>query len=156
MTPLRAAMALLAKREYARRELAEKLARRFDSDAVRAALDDLSARGWLSDLRFARAYLRQTAAKFGQEKLRENLRLRGVGEDDIAAALSDLPPDDRARAAEALSAKYGNAILADDKARARGERFLRGRGFSEEDAAQAMAMHQRRAKESRRNRPPLP
>lgn len=150
MTPLRAALALLAKREHARGELAQKLSRRFDSDSVRAALDDLTARGWLSDLRFARAYLRQTGGKFGREKLRENLAKRGVGDADIAAALAEIPEDEIARAAAVLATKYrGAKIPADEKARARAARFLQGRGFGEEDAAAAVEMHNRRAAMSR-------
>ncbi len=143
MTPLRAAMAFLAKREHTRAELARKLARRFDSDSVRAALEDIAARGWLSDLRFARAYIRANGAKFGREKLCENLRIRGVGEDDIGAALTELSADDCARAAAILTAKYRGEIY-DEKMLARVKRFLCGRGFAEEDAESAIQTHNRR------------
>ena len=145
MNVRRAALSLLARREHARCELAEKLARRFDADSIAAALDELAQNGMLCDLRFARAYLRETGNKFGREKLREKLLSRGVSEGDIAAALSEIGGDECQRAAAALSAKYGGAKLAEEKSRARAARFLGARGFAEEDAERALAMHNARA-----------
>ncbi|MGI9296668.1 MAG: regulatory protein RecX [Gammaproteobacteria bacterium] len=140
----RAALSLLARREHSRRELAEKLARRFDADSIAALLDELTKNDLLSDSRFARAFVRGTGGKFGRAMLRQKLYLRGVSEDVVAAALAEIAEDECARAAAALSAKYGGAILTEEKSRARAGRFLCARGFAEDDVARALAMHNRR------------
>lgn len=143
----RTALALLARREHARRELAEKLARRFAPAEIATVLDELIKNGMLSDLRFCREYLRQTGDKFGRPALRQKLQCRGVCEEDIDTVLAEITADECARAISALSAKYGSAALTEIKSRARAERFLSARGFEEEDVSQALAMHQRQAQQ---------
>lgn len=145
MNVRRAALSLLAKREHSRRELAEKLARRFAPDSVSALLDELTKNDLLSDLRFARAFVRDTGGKFGRAMLRQKLQLRGVSEDDINSALEEIAEDECARALSALSAKYGGAPLTEEKSRARAGRFLCARGFAEDDVARALALHNRRS-----------
>ena len=141
-----AAMSLLARREHSRRELAEKLSRRFGAAAVLAALKSLEQSGMLSDLRYARAYLREAGRKFGREKLRQNLQSRGVHSADIDSAMkAEISGGECARAAAVLAAKYGGAVLAEGKPQARALRFLHSRGFLAEDAECAVA---RRAKEN--------
>ncbi len=57
--PRRKAMELLTRREHSRQELERKLiARGFDDEAVRDAVEDMAARGWQDDTRFAHALAR--------------------------------------------------------------------------------------------------
>ncbi len=143
-TAKNAAMALLARREHSRGELAQKLARRFGEGEIGAALNFLEKSGMLSDLRFARAYLQMAGKKFGREKLRENLQNRGVSSADIVSAMeAELTETEIARALAVLAAKTGAAALAAGKPQARALQFLLSRGFLQEDAETAVA---RRAK----------
>ncbi|MGI9305898.1 MAG: regulatory protein RecX [Gammaproteobacteria bacterium] len=143
-TAKNAAIALLARREHARGELAAKLARRFPETEITAALDSLAQSGMQSDLRFARAYLELAGKKFGREKLRQTLRARGVADADADAAMDEINEDECARAAAVLTAKYGDTALREEKSCARALRFLETRGFMREDAETALARQNRK------------
>lgn len=131
------AIALLARREHSRAELARKLMRRLeegqDRADVDAVLDDLQRQKLLSDERFAAALVRTRAARYGAARLRLDLKARGVPAAIAAEALNQLDAGDgdsefdRARAV--WSRRFGTApqSLAE---RARQTRFLELRGFS--------------------------
>lgn len=129
-------MRLLAQREHSRHELAGKLAGRSgDSQAVAVLLDYLQEIGLLSDSRFAAAYIRSHAARFGAQRLRQELRLRGVADDVLERALAEeLAPevsefgDELERARDVWQKKFGVAP-ADGREWARQARFLQARGF---------------------------
>ncbi len=77
----RKAAELLGRREHPRKRLVEKLeSRGFPGETVRTVLDDLEDRGWLSDERFAREWLRHRIRKGreGRFRLRALLVQRGV------------------------------------------------------------------------------
>ena len=138
-TAKNAALSLLSRREHSRGELEAKLSSRYGAEGIRAALDSLESCGLLSDLRFARAYLKTAGRKFGREKLRENLRARCVSSAVADSAMElEITEKEGLRAYAALSAKTGGAELSGEKARARAVRFLLSRGFSEEDAESAV------------------
>ncbi|MBN1519691.1 MAG: regulatory protein RecX [Spirochaetales bacterium] len=91
------ALALLARAEQTRAGLARKLgAKRFPSEAVDAALDELEGAGLLSDRRFALSWARQRSRSRaeGPVSLRAGLAARGVGRADIQAALDELYADE--------------------------------------------------------------
>src|SRR6187399_3131808 len=82
------ALRLLARREHSREELRRKLAAHAaEGEDVTVLLDDLTARGWLSDARFAEMAARAKARRYGPIKLAHYLKSRGVGEEAIAAGL---------------------------------------------------------------------
>ena len=72
------ALRCLAQREHSRAELARKLGSLGEADEVKAELDRLTELGLLSDARFADAYVRAKAARFGASRLRLELSRRGV------------------------------------------------------------------------------
>ena len=67
------ALRCLAQREHSRAELARKLGSLGEADEVNAELDRLTELGLLSDARFADAYVRAKAARFGASRLRLEL-----------------------------------------------------------------------------------
>ena len=83
------ALRCLALREHSRAELARKLGSLGDADEVNAELDRLTELGLLSDARFADAYVRAKAARFGAARLRLELGRKGVSAELIAASLED-------------------------------------------------------------------
>ena len=124
------ALGLLARREHTRTELQRKLGLYAeDPQALADLLDDLSRRGWLSDVRFAEALVQSKQAKFGTTRLAYELRDRGVADSVIREQLSDLKETELARAHQVWLSKFG-VIPADAKARAKQMRFLQSRGFS--------------------------
>jgi len=134
---------LLARREYSRSELRAKLAGvRRDTDAeaassasgadvgeLDAVLDDLAARGYLSDTRFAQQFARQKSGAFSKRAIGASLKARGVEGEAAADALAGVEIDDD-QAMIALWRRRFRAPPANDKEKARQVRFLQSRGFA--------------------------
>ena len=133
----RKAVDLLARREYSRAELARKLAGRevdIDRAALDAVLDELAASGWQSDARFAQMWIQAHAARHGAQRLRQDLRQRGVAAADIDAALAEHqaaePEQDELSRARAAWARKFAALPTNREDYARQYRFLASRGFA--------------------------
>lgn len=123
------ALALLARREHTRAELARKLAPHAGDEAeLEALLDELAARGWLSDARFADALIHDRQARFGSLRLAHELRERGVPEAIVRERLAALRGTELERARRVWQSKFGSPP-ANGRERARQIRFLAQRGF---------------------------
>ncbi|HSC79364.1 MAG TPA: recombination regulator RecX [Chitinolyticbacter sp.] len=124
------ALAYLARREHARAELRQKLLPHIDGDtaALEALLDDFVERGWLSDARFAEAWAHSRGARYGGQRLRAELRGKGVDATLIAETLGSMAASEEARAREVWQRKFGSPPQ-DARERARQLRFLAARGF---------------------------
>lgn len=133
----RKALDALSRREYSRAELARKLAGReadIDRAGLDAVLDELAACGWQSDARFADMWIQAHAARHGAQRLRQDLRLRGVAGEVIDAALAahqaaDPEHDELSRAHAAWARKFAERP-ATRQDYARQYRFLSSRGFA--------------------------
>ena len=133
------ALRLLARREHARGELARKLMPHAESEEeLTGVLEDLAARGLLSDERYVEMRLHTRAARFGNARLAHELRTQGVDEALVQAALAN-EADELARARDVWQGRFGTEALAVDAAgRARQMRFLMSRGFSSETIRRVM------------------
>ena len=133
-------MRLLSRREHSREELRDKLVSRgFDGAAVEAVLDELRARGWQSDARFAEQYASARGGRgYGPIRIREELRLRGVGEEVRAGSVDDRDPAWQDRARRALQRRFGESRPAGHEERARRMHFLIRRGYGAEQARRAL------------------
>jgi regulatory protein len=141
-------MQYLARREYSRAELRGKLlphvqanedfdqAQPVDLDAL---LDDLAARGWLSDERAATQLVHAKRSRFGTQRITHELRQKGIAEALISAALPELKDGELAAAREVWKKKFG-AAPQDEKEKARQVRFLQSRGFSIDVIFQALRL----------------
>ncbi|HLX22862.1 MAG TPA: recombination regulator RecX [Usitatibacter sp.] len=124
------AMRLLARREHSRHELSRKLERiAGDDEDVTVVLDELSAKGWLSDARFAEQSVRAKARRYGPLKVAHELRAKGVDDEAIAAAFRAAGSDGAANIESVWRTRF-KAAPGDDRERARQVRFLQGRGFA--------------------------
>lgn len=134
------ALRYLAQREHSRVELERKLARRTmadpDVDAetwaarVAQALDELTAAGLLDESRAAASMVRSQASKFGDARLRHDLRQRGVPDAVAETALDGLSASEFSRAQAVWQRRFGGQAAVDPRERGRQARFLAGRGFS--------------------------
>ena len=119
----------LARRDHSRAELARKLAPHGSAEEIGDVLDRISELGLLSDDRFAEAWVRGKAARFGTSRLRSELARRGVARDTIEAAIAtEAGEDDAERARAVWRGKFG-VPPADAREWARQARFLQSRGF---------------------------
>ena len=124
------ALALLARREHSRTEVARKLEHAgHDKDEVATLLDDFEARNWLSDRRFAESYVADHLAKSGPVKLAFELRQRGIDGSIIEAVLAETRNDELERARQIWGKKFGTPPE-NAQEKAKQIRFLQGRGFS--------------------------
>ncbi|HEX7580700.1 MAG TPA: regulatory protein RecX [Thermoanaerobaculia bacterium] len=91
-----AALAYLARRALARRELERKLRRKgFDAAEVEQVLNALTAAGLVDDAATSEALARsRTVRGVGRNRIAFELRSRGLGRDDIDGALAKIPAED--------------------------------------------------------------
>jgi len=124
----------LAAREHSRAELERKLAPHaaaLDPAELPRVLDELTAKGFISEQRVAESVLHRRAAKLGGARVLQELRAKGLGEQALADAAGQLRATELARARTVWLKKFGvpAQTLAE---RARQARFLAARGFAAE------------------------
>jgi len=123
------ALRLLARREHSREELRRKLAAHAaEGEDVTVLLDDLTARGWLSDARFAEMAARAKARRYGPIKLAHYLRGRGLADELIAAGVKAAGVDGVSNIESIWRSRF-RELPGDEQDKARQVRFLQGRGF---------------------------
>jgi len=131
------ALKLLTRREHSRAELQAKLAGAAESEEqLDAVLDTLQAQNLLSDHRFARQRVVARAGRYGNARLKQELRQTGVSDDDIAAALPE-GGDEGERCLSVWAKKFGQLPQTPEE-RAKQMRFLQYRGFSGEAIRRVM------------------
>lgn len=122
------AIGWLARRDHSRAELRRKLARlRASAADIEALLDALEAESLLSDQRFAAGVARVRGARFGSQRVANELRQKGVGA-EVAGLVAGLKAGDLELAHSVWERKFG-AAPANAAERARQMRFLQARGF---------------------------
>jgi len=150
------ALDLLARREHSVAELHRKLhayvdggnrgrARggamrpRPDPESIDEVLNDLQNEGLVSDARFTEAFVRYRANNgYGPQRIQAELRERGVSEKMQAAYLDFGDPQWFERAMKARCKRFGEGNPKDFKERARQARFLQYRGFTTDQAREAL------------------
>lgn len=124
------ALRLLGSREHSRSELERKLAcHEQEPGELARTLDELQAKGWISEQRVIESVLYRHAAKRGTARIRQELLGKGLPEDAIAAALAAVQHTEHERARALWNQKFG-AQPTDPRTAARQMRFLSARGFS--------------------------
>ena len=132
------ALQYLARREYSRAELRGKLLPHVQADEdfkqappvkLDALLDDLTARGWLSDERATTQLVHVKRGRFGTQRITHELRQKGIAEELINAALPELKDSEVEAAHSVWQRKFGR-LPQDAREKARQMRFLQSRGFS--------------------------
>jgi regulatory protein len=137
------AVRLLARREYARADLEQRLlAKGAPRDEVAAVLDELSAQGLLSNERFAHALVAQKSGSYSRRSIRGELKRKGVSGEAIEGALFDAPIEDDAALLALWQRRFG-AAPANDREKARQIRFLQSRGFELSAILKMLRTHSR-------------
>jgi regulatory protein len=123
------ALQLLTRRDHSRAELKAKLAGEAGSaEEVDVVLDMLQEQHLISDQRYASQRVIARACRYGDARLKQELRQRGVNDEDIAAALPE-GGDETERCRAVWSRKFGQAPQSAEE-RGKQMRFLQYRGFS--------------------------
>ncbi len=125
------ALDLLSRREHTRSELSRKLSPYADEPhELHDLLDDLALRGWQSDRRFTEQYIRLRSARYGMQRIAQELRQKGIADSLIREIASESDDDGYAVAYAQWQRKFGT-LPATPQDRARQIRFLAARGFSQ-------------------------
>jgi len=132
------ALKALGRREHSRQELQAKL-QPFaeDPDELKALLDELEKRGWLSEARFVEQLTTTRRRKFGATRIVHELREKGVSDEAISAAQAQLKAGEVDAARAVWKKKFGK-LPRSLQERGKQARFLAGRGFSAEVVHQVL------------------
>lgn len=131
-TILQRAVAALSRREHSRAELERKLLRYANDDQVgevRRVLDELQARGLLSDRRFVASRVRARADRFGAARVAQELKQHRIAPELVRESVAALESTELQRA-RALWQRRFRQPASDAAERNRQIRFLAARGFS--------------------------
>jgi regulatory protein len=132
------AMNLLARREHSVAELVKKLSNDFEYDDIIIVINKLTEKNLQSDQRFAENYLRYRSQRgFGYQKIRQELKERGVVAELISDALAESDIDWFALVAGVRCKRFGEQEPKDYKERAKQQRFLQSRGFTHEQITES-------------------
>lgn len=123
------ALRLLSGREYSRAELERKLAE-FEEEpgALAKALDELQAKGFISEQRVVESVLHRRSAKLGTSRIRQELQSKGLDREAVDQAVEQLRATEVDRAREVWRKKFG-VPPTDASERGKQMRFLASRGF---------------------------
>ena len=126
------ALRLLARREHSRAELMRKLAPHETEPGQRSqVLDELEAKGFLSEARVVESLMHQRASQWGTRRLLLALQVKGIAGDWVDEALAPLQQDEHARA-QALWLKRFGRLAQTPAERSRQAHYLMARGFGPE------------------------
>jgi regulatory protein len=131
----------LARREYGRRELIQKLVQRgcAEDDAARIVAE-LAADGLVSDERFFEALLHVRRVRgYGPLYIRRELEEKGIDRESIQRWLDVGSHDWVEDAKRVYKKKFGGKQPANIAERAKQTRFLQYRGFTHEQIRKALA-----------------
>ena len=133
------ALRLLSMREHSRAELERKLAPHEEEPGTLAlALDELQAKGFISEQRVVASVIHRRAAKLGTARIRQELQAKGLDRTLVEQAMAELRGSEFERARDVWRKKF--ATPPDSPAeRARQARFLVARGFSTEVVRRVLA-----------------
>ncbi|HFB66628.1 MAG TPA: regulatory protein RecX [Aeromonadales bacterium] len=134
------AQSYLARREYSRKELSEKLtSREFAANEIERVLDELVKRGWQSDQRYCESFVRFRVMKGqGPRKIQYELQQKGVNSEIITSVLQLYDAQWLQLCENVLTKKYATTepLSLDEKAKR--YRFLNTRGFPADIIRQVM------------------
>lgn len=133
------ALRLLSGREHSRAELEKRLKEYEEAPGDLAkALDELQAKGFISEQRVIESVINRRQAKLGSARIRQELQSKGVDKEAVINAVASLQATELDRARDIWNRKFGE-VAADAKARGQQMRFFASRGFSGDVIRKVMA-----------------
>lgn len=131
---------LLARRDYPRAQLAQKLTQKGCPPEIAArVLDRFEVDGYLSDERFVESQVRQRFEQGqGRRKIEFELRKRGISNQLIEEVLNAAEVEPKQIALDYYRRRYGEVVAEDQKERAKRMRHMAGRGFGFDEINHAM------------------
>ena len=133
------ALRLLSGREHSRAELEKRLKEYEEAPGDLAkALDELQAKGFISEQRVIESVINRRQAKLGSARIRQELQSKGLDKEAVIDAVASMQATELDRARDIWNRKFGE-VAADAKARGQQMRFFASRGFSGDVIRKVMA-----------------
>jgi len=133
------ALRLLSQREHSRLELERKLAgHEQEPGELARVLDELQAKGFISEQRVIDSVLHRRAARLGAGRLRQELQAKGLDGELVAQTMARLKDTEAERARGVWQRRF-DLLPSDAAERARQSRFLAARGFGGEVIRKVLA-----------------
>ncbi|MGB0468476.1 MAG: regulatory protein RecX [Pontibacterium sp.] len=130
---------LLARREYCRYELEQRLYRKYESADVDPVLDEFREAGYQSDLRYVEGFVRNRLSQnYGLKRIRFDLLQKKLDEHLLSDVLDELDPDWFGLACDAWTRRFKVCPQGDYKLFGKQMRYLLQRGFSMDEARAAI------------------
>lgn len=128
------ALYYLGKREYSRLELQKKINAfaqelELETQNIKNILNDLEVNDWLSDQRFSEQFIFSKKNKYGIDKIRYELKIRGVDDAIINSELVKIKSDNYSLAKKIWAKKFDDTPHSQEE-RNKQIRFLQGRGIN--------------------------
>ena len=124
------ALRYLAGREHSRLELTRKLApHEAHPGEIEAVLDELQAKGYISEARVAASVVHRRAPKLGTARVRQELQSKGLPPELVAQTVAELRQSEQARAQDVWRRKF-DAPPQNPQETVKQMRFLISRGFA--------------------------
>ena len=124
------ALRYLAGREHSRTELTRKLAPHEEAPGqIVRVLDDLQAKGFISEARVVASVVRRRAASLGAARVRQELQAKGIDPELVRDAVAQLQDSELDRARNVWLKRF-DAPPANAREWARHMRFMLARGFA--------------------------
>jgi len=133
------ALRLLSGREHSRTELERKL-QRFEEEpgSLALALDELQAKGFISEQRVVESVVNRRAAKLGASRIKQELQAKGLDPQAVSDAVAELRSTELARARAVWQKKFDHPPE-DAAERVKQMRFLASRGFGGDTIRQVVS-----------------
>lgn len=131
---------LLAKRDYTKKELFNKLKiLEYSAVEIEEALNQASEQGFINDHRFIENYIRRRIIRgYGPLRIQIELEEKGIDTNDILECISDQMFWETL-AEKVRKKRFGETIPEDFTEKAKQMRFLQYRGFTKEQIREAFA-----------------
>lgn len=131
---------MIARKARTQKEARSRLYEKgFHKDAVEYAISAVSAYGYLDDEEYAKAYIENAMRNKGGYRVKRELQLKGVSDEDAAEALFELDSETELESAKVLAVKYlKSKKVLDEKVKEKLFRFLVSRGYDYDTIKKAM------------------
>jgi regulatory protein len=134
------AVKLLAVRDRSEKEIRSKLSEKeYSEEETEEAIAFCREYGYINDERYAAHFVHDACEikKFGKTRIKNELKRKGVAQETVEEALSEIENEDELLISE-MKRRFSDADFSDEKVKRRVLGFFVRRGFSVRDVIHAM------------------
>lgn len=114
------------------KELVKRLSADYSPEICEKVIEMLKKYGYINDAAFTASYINDSfkIKGWGSRRIKAELKIKGIAEEEISAALDNAQLDEESKACELLSKRLKGCTSPDYRERAKHYRYLVSRGFS--------------------------